>query len=142
MLQKLRRDPSHFEGAQTFSTLSDAFSLVEILELITETSGRHTKRGGITFNHENDCNDERPPTRINSKHSLAVCVEDDMVEIIAACVVMYVREAAQAGYVPPPEYSSFTKELSPKADANYDQVCVCSLFSLILHHLRIARWKT
>jgi hypothetical protein len=74
---------------------------------MTETSGRHRH----AYQHElNDVNG-RPPTRINSKHNF-VCVEDDIVECISACIVMYSIESKRDHYEPPSEYSAFTKTIS------------------------------
>jgi hypothetical protein len=83
--------------------------------MVAQNSGRHSKRGNFS-NSEN--NDERPPTRINSQHNF-VCVDDDIVECIAACVLMHVRQSTGDGYVPPPEYACFTKDVP---NINYEMV--------------------
>lgn len=126
MIQTFLENASSNQGTLTTSLSPPPHSRynslsLEIIDLITETSGRHTQRGLLRRN-----NDERPPSRVNSQPNV-VCIDDDIVEIIAACIVMHARAAAQDGYVPSQEYAIFTKEMT---QSHYDVVSSSFQFML------------
>ena len=94
-----------------------------IVQLMTETSGRHTKSSSTSFfpssssssyllfspSSSIDLNiEERPPTRINSKDNF-ICVEDDIIECISACVVHSSNQSKHDKYETLPQYSCFNK---------------------------------
>jgi hypothetical protein len=118
IVRKLLKDLHDDEGTSHPRPPCSSFH-PDILAMIAQTSGRHSKYGNL-LSAEN--NDERPPTRINSMHNF-VCVEDDVVESIAACVLMHVKESTRDGYVPPPEYACFTKDVP---NINYETVASSS----------------